>query len=78
MLQSTLIVLLICNLLSDLSAFEAPGIDFILDIDGSSIAVGHEHLCAIEQKHGVEIGGKMHCWGYNSHDRLNIPKNVRL
>jgi hypothetical protein len=41
--------------------FQSLPSDFALDIAGSSIIAAAHHICAIEYKHGVDIGGKIYC-----------------
>lgn len=36
--------------------------DFLLDIDGSSVIAGQNHICVLEYKRGIDIGGKVRCW----------------
>jgi hypothetical protein len=36
---------------------------FYLDIDGISIAPNNGHICALEVKAGLEMGGQPKCWG---------------
>eukprot|EP01038_Epipyxis_sp_PR26KG_P014147 gene14147-18985_t len=47
-----------------------------MDVDGISIANGHEHICIIEQKHNNDIGGKVQCWGFESYGMLDAPKDL--
>lgn len=59
-------------------SFATPNTDFLLTIDENSVAVGHEHTCVIEQKHGENsIGGKVTCWGQESDSgRDEAPSDV--
>jgi hypothetical protein len=36
---------------------------FFKDADAISVAVGPEHACVLEVQSGVELGGKVYCWG---------------
>jgi hypothetical protein len=51
---------------------------FFLDIDGISIGMSQSHLCSLESKPGVEMGGKAACWGLDLNDIEFVPKNVSL
>ncbi len=60
-------------------SFANPRTDFMLMIDESSVAVAEDHTCVLEQKLGdQEIGGRAHCWGYDSHDKTDAPTNVNI
>lgn len=60
------------------NSFATPNSDFLLGIDGSSIATAHEHICVLEMKAGGGIGGRSQCWGYDGHGKLQSPKDVSL
>lgn len=56
-----------------------PPSDFFSDIDGISIATGHNHKCALENKIGVDIGGKARCWGDdNRYGEIDAPDDVSI
>lgn len=42
--------------------------------------LGSGHICVLELKHGVEVGGKATCWGSDSlhaeEEKMNPPKDV--
>ena len=61
-------------------SFATPNTDFLLTIDENSVAVGHEHTCVIEQKHGENnIGGPVTCWGAESDSgRDEAPSDVSI
>jgi len=57
--------------------FANPKSDFLLEIDGNSVSVSREHACAIEQKQGSTIGGRVKCWGLDLlENRLEAPSDV--
>lgn len=58
------------------NCFISPKSDFLLEIDGNGIALTRDSGCVIEQKYGVEIGGKLNCWGYNDEDETQPPEDV--
>ena len=62
------------------NGYGKPHSDFLLGIDGSSIATAQEHICVLEQKNVVtedEIPtGRAQCWGYDGFGRLESPKDV--
>ena len=65
------------GLLSFTDAFANPKSEFLLEIDGNSISSGREHVCAIQQKQGTSIGGRVKCWGEDSFlGRLDAPTDV--
>jgi hypothetical protein len=51
---------------------------FFLDIDGISIALSESHLCSLESKPGVEMGGTAACWGLDLNEINFVPRNVSL
>ena len=53
-----------------------PPTNFHLDIDGMSVGASLMHICALERKHGAEMGGKVVCWG-NNKKGVKAPKDVR-
>jgi hypothetical protein len=54
-----------------------PPSDFFSDIDGISIATGHNHKCVLENKIGVDMGGKARCWGDdNRYGEIDAPEDV--
>jgi hypothetical protein len=50
--------------------------DFYLDVNGISVAVGHDHICALQREEGVDIGGSARCWGRNDYKKCKAPKEV--
>lgn len=46
--------------------------DTLSDIDGTSVIAHGNYICAIESKHGIEVGGKLFCWS-DREDEPNIP-----
>jgi hypothetical protein len=79
-------ILLFCilNQIIKLTSYEVTinefGDNFLLDVDGISVSTGREHICALEQiqgnNNGEGIGGRIHCWGWDSNGRLNAPQDV--
>lgn len=59
-----------CDALDDLPT------GFFQNIDGISLGITSSHLCSIESKPGVEMGGTAACWGFDVQDILFVPKNV--
>ena len=53
-----------------------PPADFFANIDGSSIATGMSHHCAIALAHGDDYGGTAYCWGDNEMGATEAPKEV--
>jgi len=49
---------------------------FHSDVDEISLSAGHYHTCAIEARAGVEFGGTVKCWGYNSHGQSSPPSGI--
>jgi len=49
---------------------------FYSDVDEISLSAGHYHTCAIEARQGVEFGGSLKCWGYNSHGQSDPPPGI--
>ena len=71
------VILLLQCLYRNVESFATPSSDFLLGIDGSSVATGHQHICVLEQKTGEPIGGRAQCWGYDDkHGRSDAPKDV--
>ena len=59
------------------TSFVAPTTDFFFDVDGISVSATHDHICALEHKHGTEIGGKARCWGFDDESgKLDPPSHV--
>lgn len=50
--------------------------EFLLDIDGSSVIAGSSHVCAIEYRQGIDVGGRVVC--FEDHDDVGPPKDVRF
>jgi len=64
-------------LVGRISAFSTPSSDFLLGIDGSSVATGYSHVCALEQRPGSNVGGRAQCWGSEHKEHaLDAPKDV--
>lgn len=61
-------------LLVEVRPFAVPSADFLLGIDGSSIATGHSHICVLEQKATDGMGGRAQCWG---HERVEGATETR-
>jgi hypothetical protein len=40
-----------------------PPSNFHLDVEGSSVSSSDHHICVLEKKVGVDVGGKAVCWG---------------
>ncbi len=59
-------------------SFATPNSDYLLTIDENSVAVGHGHNCVLEQKLGVEFGGRPHCWGADDFGQTDAPSDVSL
>jgi hypothetical protein len=52
---------------------------FFYDIDGISFDMHRSHLCALQAKPGVSIGGVATCWGQdNDYGRIDPPQDVSL
>ena len=61
-----------------ISAFSTPNSDFLLGIDGSSVATGYSHVCALEQRPGSNVGGRAQCWGSEHKEHaMDAPRDVR-
>lgn len=58
-----LALLALFSLQQSAHAFVSPKSEFLLEIDGNGVAMARGYGCLIEQKHGVEIGGQVKCWG---------------
>ena len=50
------------------------GEDFHVDIDGIAVSAGSHHACALEYRPGLDIGGPVHCWGYDHHGQSTPPE----
>ena len=74
------IAVLFAVFLMSVDAFITPPPDFLLPIDGNSVATGSIFVCAIEQKPGATIGGKVKCWGLEEDDKVmtDVPKDVSV
>lgn len=59
------------------AAFTVPDEGFALDIDGTSVSCGTHHICVLDQRQGVDIGGRAECWGFKQNDKTIAPQNVR-
>ncbi|CAM9805650.1 unnamed protein product [Chrysoparadoxa australica] len=46
---------------------------FHSDVDGTSMALGTHHTCALEYRPGIEIGGAIRCWGRNEWGESSPP-----
>jgi hypothetical protein len=46
-----------------IDGFVTPKSEFVLEVDGNGIALSRDNGCVLTQKHGVEVGGKLFCWG---------------
>ncbi len=66
--QALRLLIGLSGLCSVTNGFATPKADFLLNIDGGSVASSLYSICAIEQKQGEEIGGRAKCWGYNDDD----------
>lgn len=53
---------------------EEIGQDFHVDVDGISVSAGGFHVCALEYRPGIELGGPARCWGYNHHGQAEPPE----
>lgn len=63
--------------LKSVVGFGIPKSEFLLDIDGNSIATGREHVCVIEKKQGNSVGGRAKCFGYDHFEgRTRAPQDV--
>lgn len=71
------VAVLLLNL-SIIVAFITPKSEFLLEIDGNGIALSRGYGCVIEQKYGVDIGGKVKCWGeiISNNDVVEPPEDV--
>lgn len=58
--------------------FVTPKSEFVLEIDGNGIAMARGYGCVIQQKHGVDIGGQVKCWGeiLTDADVVDPPEDV--
>jgi hypothetical protein len=52
--------------------------DFFLDINGVSTGLGADHVCLLEKQPGIELGGRVKCFGNSEYDKLKAPDDVRL
>lgn len=52
--------------------------DFFLDVDGNSVIAGQNHVCVLEYKHGIDIGGKVSCWDGEEDESVRPPDEVRV
>jgi len=73
------VIVVIVGCFGSVDSFANPSSDFLSGIDGSSIANGYGHVCAIEQRAGNNIGGRARCWGSDHKDHaMDAPKDVRV
>lgn len=58
--------------------FVTPKSEFLLEIDGNGVAMARGYGCVIQQKHGVDIGGQVKCWGeiLTDADVVDPPEDV--
>jgi hypothetical protein len=77
MKTTSFVFITLALLVHDVSSFATPSSDFLLGIDGSSVATGYGHVCVLEQKATDGIGGRAQCWGQEHKEgATNAPKDV--
>lgn len=63
------------GLIVGVRAFAEPKADFLLDIDGQSVAMGRNRVCAIEETPGIEFGGRVRCFSKDP-DEEEPPEQI--
>lgn len=48
--------------------------NFHLDMDGVSVAINPHVICVLERKPGIDVGGKVVCWGDEYYEKGKFLK----